>query len=138
MNLTSILCALLMVFVLNRGVEGSEPDFYRTRGYKVQPIPLEWSRANGSGTIPDVRDVAVDFRWPAGRAFGDFSIKGFIARYGMPDQYWVRERGKGDWDYLVYDRSEGILLVYVPKPPGAKFGAVAIWDRKGRLLDLIK
>lgn len=121
MNLAPILCALVIVFVLSRGVEGSEPNFFRTRGYKLQPIPLEWSRADVSGTIPHVREVAVDFRWPEGRAFGDFSIKRFFARYGMPDQYWVREPGKGDWDYLVYDRSDGILLVYVPKPPGANF-----------------
>lgn len=137
-NFISILYAVAIVLILNSGASGADVEFYRTRGYKQQPIPQEWCPANSNGAIRDLREVAGDYRWPDGKAKGDFSVKGFIARYGMPDQYWERTSGKRDWDYLVYHRPDGTILMYVPKPPGTNFGAVAIWDRKGNLLDLIK
>ncbi len=137
MNLPPIVCATVLAFILSSFAQGSEVEFYRANGYKLQPVPQEWLPANSGGSIPDIREVVATFR-PDGNTPGDFSIKGFITRYGMPDQYWARASGKRDWDYLVYTRPDGTIVIYVPKPPGTNFGAVAIWDRTGQLLNLIK
>jgi len=137
MNLTPIVCAAMLAVILGSFAQGSEVEFYRANGYKLQPIPQEWLPADSGGSIRDLREVAATF-WPSGNIPGDFTIKGFIARYGMPDQYWTRASGKRDWDYLVYNRPDGTIMMYVPKPPGTNFGAAAIRDRTGQLLNLIK
>ncbi len=137
MNFLPILRASMLALILSGFARGSEIEFYRSNGYQQRPILQEWRPAESGGSISDIREIPASFR-SGGSSYRDFSIRGFIARHGMPDQYWVRTSGKRGWDYLVYNRADGTIVIYVPKAPGTNFGAVAIWDRTGKLLDLVK
>jgi hypothetical protein len=114
-----------------------EKDYYHplwaSRAYVPKPFPAEWRPQNPPQTETDLAafekyDLRVD----------PFSIRAFVARYGIPQRYLVSTGGSKQ-NFLIYDLPSGhSVALYVYKPPADTIEAAIIIDSHGKLLRLIK
>mgnify|MGYP001423391833 CR=1 FL=1 len=100
--------------------------------YTTQPLPSAWasSRAKHSLVLADV----------ARPAKPPMRINEFVALFGLPDQYlvYVRPR-RGYSSMLVYQLPSGhSVVLHVGTPPLQSIGAIAVLERDGTQVRLIK
>jgi hypothetical protein len=100
--------------------------------YVQKPFPIEWRPSNPPKTETDVKAFEkYDLRTES------FTIPAFVARYGIPQHYFVSVRGDG-YNLLMYDLPSGQSVSLDVHPPSTAILAAAIRDSRGKLILLIK
>lgn len=123
--LTKMLGAFLLIAT-------SVPSQWLTTSFKSKPLPAEWvPPGTPRSSLTDAIALSDDCC--------PLNIGSFVARFGAPDRYLVaKKRSSGYNDFLVYDLKTLTVLLYVASPPETRLGAVAIDDKTGKNVRLIK
>ena len=101
--------------------------------YLTKPLPAAWVPAPASPSKLQLRDVLSPARPPR-------TISGFIVQFGAPDLYMTPERKLPGYDgRLIYQLSTGhTVTLHVGQPPLQSIGAIAVRDKDGKEIRLIK
>jgi hypothetical protein len=110
----------------------SVPSQWLTTSFNPKPLPAAWvPPGTPRSSLTDAIALSDDCC--------PLDIGSFVARFGAPDRYLVaKKRNPGYNDLLVYDLKTITVLLYVDSPPETRLGAVAIDDKTGKNLRLIK
>jgi hypothetical protein len=110
----------------------SVPSQWLTTSFKSEPLPAAWvPLGTPRSSLTDAIALSGDCC--------PLNIGSFVARFGAPDRYLVaKKRNAGHNDLLVYDLKTLTVLLYVDSPPETRLGAVAIDDKTGKNVRLVK
>lgn len=124
-------------------------ELWRLSNYRTNALPNIWIPEKTPPRTLNLHEYEKFSVTEAG-----FSIRNFIARFGLPSRYLAGQWNKGQIDrieghvpvrddsgllqgpdFLIYDLPSGhSVAVYVPKPPATNFTTASIVDSKGDLL----
>jgi hypothetical protein len=123
--LTKMLGAFLLIAT-------SAQSQWLTASFKPKPLPAAWiPPGTPRSSLTDAIALSDDCC--------PLDLRSFVARFGAPDRYLVaKKRNSGYNDLLVYDLKTLTVFLYVDSPPETRLGAVAIDDKTGKNLRLIK
>ncbi|WP_460709324.1 hypothetical protein [Lysobacter terrae] len=127
--------ALLFVLALllwSQAIAQNGPEI--PDGYLVKPIPVTWVPPATPSSRLALEDVLPPARPP-------LDIPSFVGQFGAPQRYIVPKRKllRGYSGQLIYALPSGhTVVLHVGQPPQQSIGAIAVRDKNGQEIRLIK